>query len=97
MTEAKTTESPWEKELMSKARAVRAKAEDMTQDQLNDWYMEHVGYRPSEDDPTISPTELTSMVAGNMFYSMLLDGVDAPQAMAIERRLSDSIKHGTEL
>lgn len=97
MTEAKTTVSPWEKELMSKARAVKAKAEDMTYDQLNDWYEEHVGYRPSEDDPTISPTELTATVAGSMFYGMLLDGVDAPQAMSIERRLSDSIKSGTEL
>lgn len=92
-----TAVSAWETELLSKARAVKAKAEDMTHDQLNDWYMEHVGYRPSEDDPIISPTELTAMVAGNMFYSMLLDGVDAPQAMAIERRLSDSIKHGTDL
>lgn len=98
MTEAKekpTTQ--WEKELTSKARAVKAKVEDMTHDELNDWYEEHVGYRPSVDDPTISPTELAATVAGSMFYRMLVDGVDAPQATCIERRLSDSIKQGTEL
>lgn len=97
MAEAKTAPSAWEKELLSKARVARSKAEDMTHDELNDWYEEHVGYRPSEDDPDTSPVELTSMVASTMFYRSLLDGVDAPMAEAVERRLTESIKQGTEL
>ena len=84
-----------ETDMLSRARAIRARVEDMTYDELNAWYLEHVGYKPSEDDPSLSPTGLCSMIAGSMFYRALPDGVDTEGAEAMERRLTASIELGS--
>jgi hypothetical protein len=33
----------------------------MTAPELNDWYEEHVGYRPQVDDPNMSESELREL------------------------------------
>lgn len=34
----------------------------MTSDQLNDWYEEHVGYRPQVDEPRMTESELRDLI-----------------------------------
>lgn len=55
-----------------------AKAEDMTGTQLDDWYEQNVGYRPSEEDPGLSPQMHAAQVACVMYLHMLPDGLDDP-------------------
>jgi hypothetical protein len=34
----------------------------MTAEQLNDWYEQHVGYRPQVDDPTMTDAQLRALI-----------------------------------
>lgn len=83
--------------LLDLARLCRAAAEEMTGDQLNDWYEEHVGYRLSEDDPTISPEQTAARVASSIFYDQCPQGLETPGAEAMEGRMADAIENGGPL
>lgn len=55
-----------------------AKAENMTGTQLDDWYEEHVGYRPTDEEPGLSPQMHAAQVACVMYLHSLPQGLDDP-------------------
>lgn len=86
-------------ELLDIARKCREEVSAMSSSQLDDWYKEHVGYRPTEDDPTLleQPRQLQAKVVDTMFYSRLSAGEDTPGAEDVVRQLTESILADTAL
>lgn len=82
--------------LIALADACRNVVENMSGEEMDKWYEENVGYRPTEDDPTIGPVELTVKVAGAMFFGGLPEGVDTPYAEAVERDMEQRIRTGIQ-
>lgn len=86
-------------QLLAIARDCREQARNMTPTQLDDWYAEHVGYRISDDDPSLkeNPSAHQAAVADVMFFSRLTDGEDTAETQEMAKRLSSSILSGEEL
>ena len=81
--------------LLALARQSREAAENMTGDELCAWYSEHVGYDPMADDPSLSPVQLTAMVASTMFLHSVPD--EATGVNDMEHRLERSVLTGVPL
>lgn len=79
------------------ARECRERAEAMTGDELDAWYEEHVGYRPSVDDPFIRPAQHAEMVASSMFFHVMPGGLKTAEAKAMQRLLERAILTGAPL
>lgn len=86
-------------QLLSIARECREHTRHMTPTQLDDWYAEHVGYRISEDDPSLkgNPRAHQAAVADVMFFSRLTDGEDTAETQEVAKRLSDAILNDAPL
>ncbi len=91
------THATTDRSLLAIARECRERAEAMTGDQLDDWYMQHVGYRPSVDDPLIRPAQHCEMVASTMYFLELSPGYITATMKQVQSQLAVAILNGVPL
>lgn len=86
-------------ELQTIAQSCKECAGSMSLQQLDSWYVEHIGYSLAEDDPEAfnDHRATAALVAGVMFFLSCPEGADTPFAEAIEAELCEAIKEDRPL